>query len=160
MPSLWQRLRWNFDGSARREGERGAADEGDGGVAGVAGPTEGGRGGGGAAVGKPRVPTHAEVCARALHPAARSGRRLGVLTSAVAAQNPAHTAVRGVTAVDASTTTHAEVRAATTAAAATTPPPQQQPERERRQQHESDPPQQQHIRTDIPEAHEERPNKV
>jgi len=100
--------------------ERGAAVEGDEGVVGMAGPTADGRGGGAEAVGEPRVPTHAEVCTRALHLAARSGRRLGVLTSAVAARNPTHTAVRGVNAVDASTTTHAEVRAATTAAAART----------------------------------------
>jgi len=47
-------------------------------------------------------------------PATRSGRRLSGLTSAVAARSPTHTAVRGITTVDASTTTHAEVRAATT----------------------------------------------
>ncbi|XP_037728625.1 uncharacterized protein LOC119559650 [Drosophila subpulchrella] len=101
-----------------------------------------------------------EINARALHPATRSGRRLGALTPAVAAQSPTHTAVRGITAEDASTTTHAE------------PPPQQQPEqrrqqqleqqpqREQSQQQQPDPPQQQqgdpmghHIRTDITAAH-------
>nr|XP_036678486.1 serine/arginine repetitive matrix protein 1-like [Drosophila suzukii] len=93
------------------------------------------------------------------------GRRLGVLTSAVAARNPAHTAVRGVTTVDTSTTTHAEHQLEREQPPPQhqpppqqqhergQPPPQQQPERDRRRQHETDPPQQQHIRTDIPAAH-------
>jgi len=53
---------------------------------------------------------------RGSHPANRSGRRLSGLTFAGAAQNPTHTAIRGITAVDARPTTYAEVRAATTAA--------------------------------------------
>jgi len=64
--------------------------------------------------GEPGVPSHPEIRVRALHPATRSGRRLGGLTSAGAARNPTHTAIRGVTAVNANTTTHAEARAATT----------------------------------------------